>query len=327
MSVGATTVLNPERPTPALMFELMNKYQPDIVLRRADAVSPRCSTTRRCKEPSAPATLRICISAGEALPEQSVGNAWKARFGVDILDGVGSTELLHIFLSNAPGDIVYGTSGRPVPGYEVRLVDEDGADVARRRGRRTAGAMRPPPARATGTSASKSRQTFEGDWTRTGDKYTRDAEGRYTYCGRTDDMFKVSGIWVSPFEVESALITHPAVLEAAVVPRADRGRAAEAEGLRRAAADASTDGLDEALKEHVKQKIGPWKYPRWIEIVDSLPKTATGKIQRFKLRDGRLASRRPGDAGPSARLCLARPARGRGVCPGTSPGHTDATLN
>ena len=153
------------------------------------------------------------------MPE-SVGNDWKARFGVDILDGVGSTELLHIFLSNAPGDIKYGSSGRPVPGYQVRLVNETGDDVADGE----VGEMlvhAPSAGEGYWNQRSKSRSTFEGYWTRTGDKYIRDADGRYTFCGRSDDMFKVSGIWVSPFEVESALITHPAVLEAAVVPEAD----------------------------------------------------------------------------------------------------------
>ena len=133
---------------------------------------------------------------------------------------------------------------------------------------------------------SKSRRTFEGHWTRTGDKYIRDADGRFTFCGRSDDMFKVSGIWVSPFEVESALITHPAVLEAAVVPEADPEGLLKPKAFVVLRADAKADGLHEALKEHVKQKIGPWKYPRWIDVVDALPKTATGKIQRFKLRDG-----------------------------------------
>jgi len=132
---------------------------------------------------------------------------------------------------------------------------------------------------------AKSRQTFRGEWTHTGDKYVRDAEGRYTFCGRADDMFKVSGIWVSPFEVESALITHPAVLEAAVVPEADPEGLLKPKAFVVLRADANTEGLHEALKEHVKQKIGPWKYPRWIDVVDSLPKTATGKIQRFKLRE------------------------------------------
>jgi 4-hydroxybenzoate-CoA ligase len=283
MSVGATTILNSERPTPAVMFALMNKYNPTIFY-GVPTLFAAMLNDEASKEARGGARLRICTSAGEALPE-SVGNAWKARFGADILDGVGSTELLHIFLSNAPDDIKYGCSGRPVPGYQVRLVNESGADVPDGE----VGEMlvhAPSAGEGYWNQRTKSRSTFEGYWTRTGDKYVRDAEGRYTFCGRSDDMFKVSGIWVSPFEVESALITHPSVLEAAVVPEADP------EGLLKPKAfvvlrpNAKADGLDEALKEYVKQKIGVWKYPRWIETVDSLPKTATGKIQRFKLRDG-----------------------------------------
>ncbi len=283
MSVGATTVLNSERPTPARMFELMQRYNPSIFFGVPTLFAAMLNDEAQ-KTASGGARLRVCTSAGEALPE-SVGNHWKARFGVDILDGVGSTELLHIFLSNAPGDVKYGTSGKPVPGYAVRLVDDSGADVADGDvGELLVNA--PSAAEGYWNQRSKSRVTFEGHWTRTGDKYTRDAEGRYTYCGRADDMFKVSGIWVSPFEVESALITHPAILEAAVVPEAD------AEGLLKPKAfvvlkpGAATEGLHESLKEHVKQSVGPWKYPRWIEVVDALPKTATGKIQRFKLREG-----------------------------------------
>lgn len=283
MSVGATTILNSERPTPAVMFALMNKYHPSIFF-GVPTLFAAMLNDEATKAQAAGDRLRVCTSAGEALPE-SVGNAWRARFGVDILDGVGSTELLHIFLSNAPGDIKYGSSGRPVPGYKVRLVNEAGADVADGEvGELLVDA--PSAGDSYWNQRAKSRATFEGAWTRTGDKYTRDADGRYTFCGRADDMFKVSGIWVSPFEVESALITHPAVLEAAVVPEADP------EGLLKPKAyvvlrpESSAAGLHEALKEHVKQKIGPWKYPRWIDVVDNLPKTATGKIQRFKLRDG-----------------------------------------
>ena len=284
MSVGATTVLNSERPTPALMFALMNKYNPTIFFGVPTLFSAMLND-ETLKNERGGSRLRICTSAGEALPE-SVGNAWKARFGVDILDGVGSTELLHIFLSNAPGDIKYGTVGpagaglsrcgwstRPAPTCADGEVGELLVDA-------------PSAGEGYWNQRSKSRQTFEGHWTRTGDKYIRDAEGRYTFCGRSDDMFKVSGIWVSPFEVESALITHPAVLEAAVVPEADPEGLLKPKAFVVLRADAQTDGLHEALKEHVKQKIGPWKYPRWIDVVDSLPKTATGKIQRFKLRDG-----------------------------------------
>ena len=282
MSVGASTILNSERPTPASMFSLMNRYNPTIFYGVPTLFSAMLND-QTLKAERGGTRLRICTSAGEALPE-SVGKAWKARFGVDILDGVGSTELLHIFLSNAPGDIKYGTSGRPVPGYQVRLVNEGGTDVA---DGEVGELLVDAPSAGEGywNQRSKSRRTFEGHWTRTGDKYVRDAEGRYTFCGRSDDMFKVSGIWVSPFEVESALITHPAVLEAAVVPEADPEGLLKPKAFVVPRTDANTEGLQEALKEHVKQKVGVWKYPRWIEFVDSLPKTATGKIQRFKLRE------------------------------------------
>jgi 4-hydroxybenzoate-CoA ligase len=286
MSVGATTVLNSERPTPATMFGLMRRYQPSIFFGVPTLFASMLNDENLTNEPPLQ-RLRICTSAGEALPE-TVGNSWKQRFGVDILDGVGSTELLHIFLSNAPNDIKYGSCGRPVPGYRVRLVDDAGADLP---DGEIGELLVDAPSAGEGywNQRSKSRRTFEGHWTRTGDKYVRDADGRYTFCGRADDMFKVSGIWVSPFEVESALIAHPAVSEAAVVPEAD------AEGLLKPKAfvvlkpNAVLDGLRDSLKDHVKQRIGPWKYPRWIEVVDSLPKTATGKIQRFKLRDGAAA--------------------------------------
>ena len=281
MSVGATTVLCPERPTPAAMFELMRKHDVTIFYGVPTLFAAMLNDEALKNEPRFP-KLRLCTSAGEALPE-AVGKTWKQRFGVDIIDGVGSTELLHIFLSNSPDDIKYGSSGRPVPGYRVRLVNDAGADVA---DGEVGELLVDAPSAAEGywNQRSKSRQTFEGSWTRTGDKYTRDADGRYTYCGRSDDMFKVSGIWVSPFEVESALITHPCVAEAAVIAAADP------EGLLKPKAfvvlkpGSSADGLHEALKEHVKTRIGPWKYPRWVEVVETLPKTATGKIQRFKLR-------------------------------------------
>jgi len=286
MSVGATTVLNSERPTPARMFELMQAYNPSIFF-GVPTLFAAMLNDETLKNAGGGSRLRVCTSAGEALPE-SVGNHWRERFNVDILDGVGSTELLHIFLSNAPGDVKYGTSGRPVPGYEVRLVDESGNEVADGEvGELLVNA--PSAGEGYWNQRSKSRRTFEGDWTRTGDKYVRDADGRYTYCGRADDMFKVSGIWVSPFEVESALITHPAVAEAAVVPEPD------GEGLLKPKAfvvlkpGAATDGLQDSLKEHVKHAVGPWKYPRWIEVVEVLPKTATGKIQRFKLREAETA--------------------------------------
>ncbi len=282
MSVGATTVLNSEWPTPALMFALLNKYNPSLFFGIPTLFAAMLNDDK-LKHERAGSRLRLCASAGEPLPE-SVGNAWKARFGVDILDGVGSTELLHIFLSNSPGDIKYGTAGRPVPGYQVRLVNENGHDVADGE----VGEMlvhAPSAGEGYWNQRNKSRSTFEGYWTRTGDKYIRDGDGRYTFCGRSDDMFKVSGIWVSPFEVESALITHPAVLEAAVVAEADPEGLLKPKAFVVLRAGAKTDGLYEALKDHVKQKIGVWKYPRWIDVVETLPKTATGKILRYKLRE------------------------------------------
>ncbi|MBR0794495.1 benzoate-CoA ligase family protein [Bradyrhizobium jicamae] len=281
MSVGATTVLNSSRPTPELMFALLNKYNPTIFY-GAPTLFAAMLNDEAMRGARAGTGLRICASAGEALPE-SVGNNWKSRFGVDILDGIGSTELLHIFLSNAPDDIKYGTSGRPVPGYKVRLVNDAGGEVP---DGEIGELLVEAPSAGEGywNQRSKSRNTFQGNWTRTGDKYVRNADGRYTFCGRADDMFKVSGIWVSPFEVESALITHPAVLEAAVVPEADPEGLLKPKAFVVLRTGCETDNLYEALKEHVKQKIGPWKYPRWIDVVDDLPKTANGKIQRYKLR-------------------------------------------
>jgi 4-hydroxybenzoate-CoA ligase len=282
MSVGATIVLNPDRPTPATMFAMMQQHQPSIFYGVPTLFAAMLGDPKLAREQGSP-RLRICTSAGEALPEH-VGLAWKARFGVDILDGVGSTEMLHVFLSNAPDDLRYGASGRPVPGYRVRLVNEQAVDVP---DGEIGEMLVDGPSAADGywNQREKTRSTFIGDWTRTGDKYFRDPDGRYIYCGRADDMFKVSGIWVSPFEVESALISHPAVLEAAVIPASDADGLLKPKAFVVLKSSALSDGLDGALKQHVKTTVGPWKYPRWIEIVDSLPKTATGKIQRFKLRE------------------------------------------
>ncbi|MEL7098009.1 MAG: benzoate-CoA ligase family protein [Pseudomonadota bacterium] len=280
MSVGATVVIFGGRPTPHDMKDILDAERPTIFCGVPTLFAAMVAHFDQTGPTAAP--LRLCISAGEALPED-VGTRWQGHTGVEILDGVGSTEMLHIFLSNTPGDVVYGTSGVPVPGYDVRLVGEDGADV--------------PPGEVgellvRGDSAAscywnkraKSRGTFEGVWTRTGDKYEQRADGRFVYCGRTDDMFKVSGIWVSPFEVESAIVSHPAVLEAAVVAAQDE------DGLEKPKAFVvlngdKPDGFEARLQDMVKDKIGKWKYPRWIEIADDLPKTATGKIQRFKLRE------------------------------------------
>ena len=205
--------------------------------------------------------------------------------GAEILDGIGSTEMLHIFLSNQPDRLKYGTSGVAVPGYDLRIVDEHETELPH--GEIGELLVRGPSA-AEGywNQRARSRRTFQGEWTRTGDKYIQLEDGFYQYQGRADDMFKVSGIWVSPFEVETALIAHPAVQEAAVIGRED------ADGLLKPMAfivlkggTAMDDALLATLKAQVKESVGAWKYPRWLEVVEELPKTATGKIQRFKLRE------------------------------------------
>jgi 4-hydroxybenzoate-CoA ligase len=282
MSVGATTILLPHRPTPAAVLALMKEHNPSIfcgvpTLYASMLQHPEIGPGAGSK------SLRRCISAGEALPEH-IGKAWKKTVGTDILDGIGSTEMLHIFLSNTDDHLKYGTSGIAVPGYELKVVDVEGKPVPD---------GEPGELIVKGASAAegywnqreKSRRTFQGEWTWTGDKYIREPEGFYRYCGRTDDMFKVSGIWVSPFEVEGALASHDKVLEAAVVGHED------SDGLVKPRAFVVLKNPDDAapelipeLQSFVKQKIGPWKYPRWVQIVDELPKTATGKIQRFKLR-------------------------------------------
>ncbi|MFL5101749.1 MAG: benzoate-CoA ligase family protein [Xanthobacteraceae bacterium] len=282
MSVGATAILFPGRPTPEAVFEVMRRERPTIfygvptlyaaMLARNDVVRGAGSDR-----------LRMCVSAGEALPAH-IGTQWRERVGVDILDGIGSTEMLHIFVSNRPGDVRYGCSGTPVPGYDAKILGEDGNEVATDEVGELV-VRGPSAAEGYWNQRAKNRRTFVGEWTYTGDKYARDRDGYYHYHGRTDDMFKVSGVWVSPFEVEAALISHEAVLEAAVIGKNDQ------DGLIKPKAFiVLKQGYDwderllEALKDHVKEKAGPWKYPRWIDVRTDLPKTATGKIQRFVLR-------------------------------------------
>ena len=282
MSVGATAVLYPLRPTPEVMFEVIAQTKPSIFCGVPTLYAAMVAAMSGSK-PAGAENIRRSISAGEALPEE-VGKGWKACIGTDILDGVGSTEMLHIFLSNAPDDVEYGTSGHAVPGYQIRLVEEDGNEV----GPGGIGELLVNGPSAAGdywNKREKSRATFEGEWTRTGDKYEKRADGRLIYCGRTDDLFKVSGIWVSPFEVEQALVSHPSVLEAAVVAKRDDDGLEKPKAFVVLKEGEKVEGLGETLKELVKTKIGKWKYPRWVDVVEELPKTATGKIQRFKLRD------------------------------------------
>jgi len=281
MSVGATAVLLPARPTPAEVFGILKKHQPTIfygvptlyAAMLADPARPQKSELR----------LRVCTSAGEALPAE-IGKKWTAQYGCDILDGIGSTEMLHIFLSNRPGEVRYGTTGKAVPGYELRIVGDDGQDC----GTGKIGELQisgPSSALMYWNSRAKTKATFAGDWTRSGDKYTVDADGYYTYSGRSDDMLKVGGIYVSPFEVEACLMTHPSVLEVAVIGMLDADDLVKPKAcvVLKAGQTASSD----ELKAHVKLHLAAYKYPRWIEFVPELPKTATGKIQRFKLRQSR----------------------------------------
>ncbi len=281
MSVGATTVLFNGRPTPDVVASIIEIEKPTLFFGVPTLFAATIAHLEKNGVPQS--NLRLCVSAGEALPED-IGVKWRELWGVDIIDGVGSTELLHIFLSNKPGDIVYGTSGVAVPGYELRCVDTDGEKV----GTGEVGELLVRGASAADgywNQRDKTRTTFEGEWTRTGDKYEIRDDGRYVYCGRTDDMFKVSGIWVSPFEVEQAIIAHPAILEAAVIAARDENGLDKPKAFVVLKSGDVEFGFEDGLKDYVKDKIGKWKYPRWIEIVDDLPKTATGKIQRFKLRE------------------------------------------
>lgn len=278
LHAGATAVLMAERPTPASVFKRLTEKKPTLfygvptlyAAMLADAGFPKKETL----------ALRICVSAGEALPPQ-IAKSFKEKTGIDILDGIGSTEMLHIFLSNRPGDFRYGTTGKAVPGYELRLVDEQGSPVKQGE----LGELEisgPTSAMYYWNNRAKSRSTFIGAWTKSGDKYTQDADGFYVYGGRTDDMLKVSGIWVSPAEVEAALVGHPAVLEAAVVGQEDEQKLVKPKAY--VVLKQGAKATDDELKSYVKEKLAPYKYPRWIEFASELPKTATGKIQRFKLR-------------------------------------------
>ena len=284
MSVGASAVFLPDRPTPDAVLDTMRRHRPTLfggvpTLYAGLLANPFIGVGAGSDR------LRRCISAGEALPAD-IGHRWKSMVGLDILDGIGSTEMLHIFVSNRPDDIRYGTSGKPVPGYEAAVLDEHGHPVPNGE----AGELVIRGASAADgywNQRAKTRKTFQGEWTHTGDTYIRDADGYYRYQGRGDEMLKVSGVWVSPFEVEEALISHPSVLEAAVVGHEDRDGLTKPKAfviLRETGTETDREALAEALKSHVKDRIGVWKYPRWIVFVETLPKTATGKIQRFRLR-------------------------------------------
>ena len=280
--VGATAVVLAGRPTPDVVTAILREHQPTIfygvpTLYGAMLALPSGGAG------DGSSRLRIAASAGEALPAE-IGAAWEERFGAPILDGLGSTEMLHIFLSNREGDVRYGTSGKAVPGYRLKVIAETGESAA-------PGEIGElwvsgdSSAVAYWNQREKSLATFHGPWTRTGDKYVVDEEGYYHYRGRTDDMLKVGGQWVSPFEVESALLGHEAVLETAVVAAEDEQGLVKPKAFVVPRAGVEADAaLALALQEFVKDRLAPFKYPRWIEFAGDLPKTATGKIQRFKLR-------------------------------------------
>jgi len=283
MTVGATSILMGERPTPDATFKRWRGEVGD--LKPTVFFGAPTGFAGMLAHPQLPAreavAMRLVSSAGEALPAE-LGERFKRHFGVDIVDGIGSTEMLHIFLSNRPERVRYGTTGWPVPGYEIELRAEGGGTVPD---------GEPGDLYIHGPSAAmmywgnraKTRETFQGGWTKSGDKYVRNEDGSYTYSGRSDDMLKVSGIYVSPFEVEATLVQHPAVLEAAVIGKEDAEGLTKTKAFVVLKAGASTDEAE--LKAFVKDRLAPYKYPRYIEFVADLPKTATGKIQRFKLRE------------------------------------------
>jgi benzoate-CoA ligase len=281
LATGATGVLMAERATPAAVFRRLVERKPTIFYGVPTLYASMLASPEFPRK--AELALRACVSAGEALPAD-LGRRWKGRTGIDILEGIGSTEMMHMYISARHGDVRYGATGTPVPGYELRLVDEEGRPV----GRGELGELQvrgPTSAAFYWNNREKSRAAFLGPWFRSGDKFKQDDDGYFVYAGRGDDMLKVSGLFVSPAEVEAALASHDAVLEAAVVGRADDNQLIKPKAFvvlkERASA---SDALKVELQQHIKERLAPYKYPRWIEFIPELPKTATGKIQRFKLR-------------------------------------------
>lgn len=281
MLIGATTILLDAPVTAEHVFEIFSKYQPTVFF-GVPALYAKLLMDEEKMKGMIHHSLRIAVSAGESLPKD-LGLSWKKVTHMDVLDGLGSTEMFHTFLSNKPGDVCYGTMGKAVPGYELRIVNEEGQNVV---DEEIGELLVKGPTAGDGywNQRLKSKQIFVGEWTRTGDFCFKDAKGYYHYIGRVDDMFKVNGLWVSPFEIEAALTSHEAVKEAAVVAKAD-----EHSLLKPKAFVVLQEGyvLNEQLQEklilHVKRRIGSWKYPRWIEKCESLPRTASGKIKRLSL--------------------------------------------
>lgn len=283
--VGASIVLYPGPPRLiSHVLDLIVRFQPTIFYNAPTGYAMALAMPDLTEKYDL-SSLRLCVSAGESLPAP-IWEQWQARTGLDIIDGIGATEIYHIFLSNRPGDIRPGSSGKPFPGFELRLVDERGEPVPQ-------GEIGNLLVKGETTALfylhqyEKSRQTFRGDWFFTGDKYLVDEDGYYWHAGRSDDMIKAGGIWVSPTEVESTLLSHAAVLECAVVGVADQAGLYKPKAyvVLRPEAQAS-EALAQELILFCREKMAEYKRPRWIEFVPDLPKTATGKIQRFKLRAG-----------------------------------------
>lgn len=281
--VGASIVLYADSPRlPAGVLETIDRFQPTVLYSVPTAYIAKLTTPDIAKRYDL-RSLRLCISAGEALPA-AIWQQWREQTGLSILDTLGCSETFHTFLANRPNDIRPGSSGKPSPGYEVRIVDDAGADLP-------SGQIGNLLVKGESTTLfylhqyEKSRQTFRGEWLATGDKYYKDEDGFYWHAGRSDDMFKVGGLWVSPVEVESVLLTHPAVLECAVVGLPDPQAMIKPKAFIRLRSGyvAETDLL-RALLRHCSETLAAYKCPRWVAFVAELPKTATGKIQRYKLR-------------------------------------------
>ncbi len=276
-SVGAAAVYLPVRPTPALVYETIRRYKPTLFYGVPTLYAAMLQTEGSLDG------VRLCVSAGEALPA-NILKRWVDRHGVQIADGIGSTEAVHIFISNSPESITPGSSGKEVPGYEARIVDENFQDLPDGE----VGTLLikgDSVAAAYWNKHEKTKSTILGEWLNTDDKYCKDKDGYYYYVGRTDDMLKVGGIWVSPIEVEACLITHPAVLECAVVGAPDSDNLIKPKAYVVLNEGYTGDAkLENDLKEYVKQTLAHYKYPRWVEFISELPKTATGKVKRFELR-------------------------------------------
>jgi benzoate-CoA ligase len=281
--VGASVALFPGRATADELFDQIAKHRPTFLTTVPTMINNMLRSPRMGGADLA--SLRICLSAGEALPAK-LYEEWKARTGVEILDGIGSAEMFHIYISNRPGDVKLGSLGKIVPGYETEIVGPDGKPVAE---------GEPGRLRVRGGStalcywadAKKSRETFQGEWCTTADIFRRDGEGYYWYEGRDDDLLKVSGIFVSPLEIENALLDHPAIAEVCVVGREDEGKLVKP--LAFVVLKPGWEGSEEtaaALKAHVKGKLAPYKYPRWFEWRESLPKNDRGKVARKELKEG-----------------------------------------